>query len=133
MGKRYRALRRSGNVFDQKDFSKSTKRNPKNNPYKKVSAMNASEEPTSKPKFMRYNTTFSRLLKLILNMSEREQLLLLEYAKSIIDEEDRIYGDGVNIAARLEALADPAGICVSKTAFDQIEIKLPLSYLCYLR
>ena len=86
MGKRYRALRRSGNVFDQKDFSKSTKRNPKNNPYKKVPAMNASEEPTSKPKFMRYNTTFSRLLKLILNMSEREQLLLLEYAKSIIDE-----------------------------------------------
>ena len=44
----------------------------------------------------------------------------------VIDEEDRIYGDGVNIAARLEALADPAGICVSKTAFDQIETKLPL-------
>ncbi len=46
----------------------------------------------------------------------------------VIDEEDRIYGDGVNIAARLEALADPAGICVSKTAFDQIETKLPLGY-----
>ncbi len=86
MGKRYGALRLSGNVFDQKTFSKSTKRNPKNNPYKKVSAMNASEEPTSKPKFMRYNTTFSRLLKLILNMSEREQLILLQYAKSIVDE-----------------------------------------------
>ena len=37
----------------------------------------------------------------------------------VIEEEDRIYGDGVNIAARLEALADPGGICVSKTAFDQ--------------
>jgi Tfp pilus assembly protein PilZ len=35
---------------------------------------------------MRYNTTFSRLLKLVLDMSEREQLRLLEYAKSIIDE-----------------------------------------------
>ena len=46
----------------------------------------------------------------------------------VIDEEGRIYGDGVNIAARLEALADPAGICVSKTAFDQIETKLPLGY-----
>jgi len=46
----------------------------------------------------------------------------------VIDEEDRIYGDGVNIAARLEAMADPGGICVSKTAFDQIETKLPLGY-----
>jgi adenylate cyclase len=46
----------------------------------------------------------------------------------VIDEEDRIYGDGVNIAARLEALANPGGICISKTAFDQIETKLPLGY-----
>ena len=46
----------------------------------------------------------------------------------MIEEESRIYGDGVNIAARLEALADPGGICISKTAFDQIESKLPLGY-----
>src|SRR5512141_2033850 len=46
----------------------------------------------------------------------------------VIEEGDRIYGDGVNIAARLESLADPGGICVSKTAFDQIETKLPLGY-----
>ncbi len=46
----------------------------------------------------------------------------------VIEEEGRIYGDGVNIAARLEALADAGGICISKTAFDQIETKLPLGY-----
>ena len=46
----------------------------------------------------------------------------------VIEEKDRIYGDGVNIAARLEALAEPGGICISKTAFDQIESKLPLGY-----
>jgi class 3 adenylate cyclase len=46
----------------------------------------------------------------------------------VIEEGERIYGDGVNIAARLEALAPPGGICVSKTAFDHIESKLPLGY-----
>jgi adenylate cyclase len=46
----------------------------------------------------------------------------------VIEEESRIYGDGVNIAARLESLADPGGICVSKTAFDHIESKLPFGY-----
>jgi len=46
----------------------------------------------------------------------------------IIVERDRIYGDGVNIAARLEGLADPGGICISRTAYDQIEDKLPLAY-----
>jgi class 3 adenylate cyclase len=46
----------------------------------------------------------------------------------IIEEEGRLYGDGVNIAARLEALADPGGICISRTAYDQIEDKLPFGY-----
>jgi adenylate cyclase len=46
----------------------------------------------------------------------------------VIEEQGRIYGDGVNIAARLESLADPGGICISKTAFDHIESKLPLGY-----
>ena len=77
--------RRSG-AYYQNDFSKSTYTNPKNDLSKKVSIMNDSDEPAGKPKFMRYNTTFSRLLKLVLDMSEREQLRLLEYAKSIIDE-----------------------------------------------
>jgi hypothetical protein len=46
----------------------------------------------------------------------------------VIEEGDRIYGDGVNIAARLESMAEPGGICISKTAFDQIETKLPFGY-----
>jgi len=46
----------------------------------------------------------------------------------VIEEGDRIYGDGVNIAARLESLAEPGGICISKTAFDHIESKLPFGY-----
>jgi adenylate cyclase len=46
----------------------------------------------------------------------------------VIQEKDRIYGDGVNVAARLEGLAEPGGICISKTAFDHIESKLPYGY-----
>ncbi|HUV78370.1 MAG TPA: adenylate/guanylate cyclase domain-containing protein [Desulfobacterales bacterium] len=46
----------------------------------------------------------------------------------VIQEGDRIYGDGVNIAARLEGLADPGGICISQTAFVHIESKLPYGY-----
>ena len=43
----------------------------------------------------------------------------------VIAEEDDIYGDGVNVAARLEALAEPGGICISRVVRDQIRDKLP--------
>jgi adenylate cyclase len=46
----------------------------------------------------------------------------------VIEENDRIYGDGVNIAARLEGLAEAGGICISGTAFDQVKGKLSLGY-----
>jgi class 3 adenylate cyclase/tetratricopeptide (TPR) repeat protein len=46
----------------------------------------------------------------------------------VISEGDAIYGDGVNIAARLEGLAEAGGICISGSAFEQIENKLPLKY-----
>ena len=44
----------------------------------------------------------------------------------VVEEEGRIYGDGVNIAARLEALAEPGGICVSGTVFEHIKNKVSL-------
>src|SRR5260370_1045240 len=43
----------------------------------------------------------------------------------VIVEEHDIFGDGVNVAARLEALADPGGICISRVVRDQIRDKLP--------
>ena len=46
----------------------------------------------------------------------------------VVLEKGRVYGDGVNIAARLEKLSEPGGICVSGTVYDQIENRLPLSY-----
>jgi len=46
----------------------------------------------------------------------------------VIEEGDRIYGDGVNIAARIEGLAEAGGICISGTAYEHIENKLPLRY-----
>ena len=46
----------------------------------------------------------------------------------VIVEGERIYGDGVNIAARLEGLAEAGGICISGIVYDQVETKLALGY-----
>ena len=46
----------------------------------------------------------------------------------VIADEDDIYGDGVNVAARLEALAEPGGICISRVVRDQIRDKLPYPF-----
>jgi adenylate cyclase len=46
----------------------------------------------------------------------------------VIVEGERLYGDGVNIAARLESLAEAGGICLSGIVYDQVKNKLALSY-----
>jgi TolB-like protein/class 3 adenylate cyclase/cytochrome c-type biogenesis protein CcmH/NrfG len=46
----------------------------------------------------------------------------------VIEEEDRIYGDGVNIAARMEALAETGGICITGRTYDQVKNKLEFGY-----
>jgi adenylate cyclase len=46
----------------------------------------------------------------------------------IIEQKGKLYGDGVNVAARLESLAEPAGINISGTAYDQVKRKLPYNF-----
>ncbi|MBU0517087.1 MAG: adenylate/guanylate cyclase domain-containing protein [Proteobacteria bacterium] len=46
----------------------------------------------------------------------------------VIEDGERIYGDGVNVAARMEGLAEGGGICLSGTVFDAIENKVGLEY-----
>ncbi|TGP22965.1 MULTISPECIES: adenylate/guanylate cyclase domain-containing protein [unclassified Mesorhizobium] len=46
----------------------------------------------------------------------------------VIVEDDTIYGDGVNIAARLEKLAEPGGVCIGRAIYDQVKGKLEYGY-----
>ena len=46
----------------------------------------------------------------------------------VIQDKDRIYGAGVNVAARIEGLADPGGICISRNVYDHIKDKLNFGY-----
>jgi len=47
----------------------------------------------------------------------------------VIADEHDLYGDGVNIAARLEGLAEPGGICVSRGVRDQVRDRLAVSFV----
>ena len=44
----------------------------------------------------------------------------------VVHDDDRIYGSGVNVAARIEGIADPGGICISRNTYDQVKDKLEL-------
>jgi class 3 adenylate cyclase len=46
----------------------------------------------------------------------------------VIVEEEDVYGDGVNVAARLEALAEPGEICVARNVYDQVKSKVAFAF-----
>ncbi|NIO04326.1 MAG: tetratricopeptide repeat protein [Proteobacteria bacterium] len=63
-----------------------------------------------------------------LSQSRRMEFRIGVNLGDVVVEGERIYGDGVNIAARIEGLADGGGICISGTVHDHIENKLDLAY-----
>jgi adenylate cyclase len=46
----------------------------------------------------------------------------------VVEEGEKIFGDGVNIVARVEGLSEPGGVCISGTAYDQIKNRLPFGF-----
>ena len=60
---------------------------------------------------------------------KRLELRMGIHIGDILVEDNDIFGDGVNVAARLEGIAEPGGICFSRAAFEQVDGKL----MCPLR
>ncbi len=58
----------------------------------------------------------------------RIELRIGIHVGDILIENDDIFGDGVNVAARLEGIAEPGGICFSRAAFEQVDGKLDVSF-----
>jgi adenylate cyclase len=70
----------------------------------------------------------SRTLNDPLPAERRLELRIGVNLGDVIVDGDDIFGDGVNIAARLEALAQPGTVCISQTVYDQVRNKLALDY-----
>src|SRR6476659_1188038 len=65
---------------------------------------------------------------LALAANQRMQFRIGINLGDVIAEPEDIYGDGVNIAARLEAMAEPNGICISHVVYEQVRDKLPYEF-----
>jgi adenylate cyclase len=63
-----------------------------------------------------------------LNPERRIEFRIGLHLGDIMVDGERLYGDGVNIAARIETLAEPGGICISDAIYKQIHSKLELGY-----
>jgi adenylate cyclase len=64
-------------------------------------------------------------------LSPERRLLLrigINLGDVIVADDSDLFGDGVNVAARLQSLAAPGGICLSHTVYEQVRNKLPLAY-----
>src|SRR5215470_10419290 len=70
----------------------------------------------------------SRVKMLIFPDSRRMEFRIGINLGDVIVAGERIYGDGVNIAARVESLAEARGICISGPVYDQVKSKLVLQY-----
>ena len=64
----------------------------------------------------------------VLPPEDRMETRIGVHLGDVLVQDYRIYGDGVNIAARLEAMADPGGICVSEAVYHQVHTKLGLTF-----
>jgi len=64
----------------------------------------------------------------VLSPGRRMQFRIGLNLGDVMVEGDDLFGEGVNIAARLQAVAQPGGICISGTVFDQVKNKLSIGY-----
>jgi adenylate cyclase len=60
--------------------------------------------------------------------SQRMEIRMGINVGDVIVEDDDLFGDGVNVAARLEGLAEPGGICISGNAYEQVRDKAPVGF-----
>jgi class 3 adenylate cyclase len=74
----------------------------------------------------------ARMTRFNETLEESERLLFrigVHVGEIIVDEEQNIYGDGVNLAARIQALAEPGGIAVSRTVRDVAELQIDCAFV----
>ena len=72
-------------------------------------------------RLLAYNASFDE--------AERLQFRIGINSGDVISQGDDLYGEGVNVAARLESIADIGGVCVSGTVFDQVRTKVDFSFV----